>query len=75
MCDPETVDYVKEFKEKIDNLTVVEFDGHDWIEVDPSDDIDQIQLKYIMFGIDEDLIDDTAQFESIYEALCIVDED
>lgn len=68
-CNPETVDYLKEYIDKIDNLIVVESNGYDWVEVDPSDEISKIKLHYILFGIDEDLIYDQQEFETIYNAL------
>lgn len=73
-CNPESVEYVKQFKDEIDNLTVVESDGYDFVEVDPSNDIDSIESDYIMFGVGEDIIRDIEEFESIYEALCIVED-
>lgn len=69
-CNPESVQYVREFKEEIDNLTVLESDGYNWIEVDPSEEIQAIEFRYIRFGIDEDLIDDAEELELIYEAIC-----
>lgn len=73
-CDPESVEYVREFIDEIDNLTVVDFDGYDLIEVDPDEEIQKIQRRYVSFGIDEDLIDDLEEFEMIYEALCTIED-
>lgn len=72
--DPESVEYVQEFKDEIDNLTVLWSDGYDFIEVDPSEEIEAIRHQYIMFGVGEDCIDSVEEFETIYEALCIVEE-
>lgn len=72
-CNPESVEYVKGYKEEIDNLTVVESTGCDFVEVDRSDEIENIHLHYVLYGIDEDFIADGKEFDAIYAALCIAD--
>lgn len=75
LFDPEVVDYVREYKDEIDSLTVVEPEGDDWIEVDPSDEISKIERRYVRFGIDEGLLDGYEDLETIYEALCTLEDD
>lgn len=76
LFDSESVDYVRDYKEEIDNLTVVEYSPaeDDWVEVDPSEEIHEIECRYVLFGIDEDLIDGYEDFETIYEALCDIED-
>lgn len=75
--DPVSVDYVRKFKEEVDNLTVLEYDpkSDDFIEVDAQEDIESIEYVYIQDGICEDLIEGCGEFETIYEALCRLEEE
>lgn len=68
-CNPETIDYLKEYIDEIDNLIVLDCNGYDWVEIDPTEEINKIKLRYMMFGIDEDLIDSQEEFEAVYDAL------
>ena len=68
--DLEAVEYVRQYKDEIDNLSVIEFDGDDWVEVDLSNEIKRIWLKYVLFGVDEDIIEDDDEFDEIYHLLC-----
>lgn len=71
----ETVNFVREYKDEIENLFVYHFNGHDWVQEDGEDEIDSIESRYVHDGQDEGLIDGYEDLEMIYEALCILDED
>jgi len=68
----ESVDFVKEYKDSIDHLKVIELRWPDFVEVDPYEEIVSMRHSYLMYGIGEDYLEHVEDLDKIYEALCFV---
>lgn len=71
--DPETVDLVLEYKDTVDNLEMYEFYGDKLRAISVDSEVAMITCDYHILAVGEGYVESSEEFDTIYEALCIVD--
>lgn len=69
-CGYSTIDFVDEFADLINNLTVLHSTGYDFEEVDPADEIDGFRHRYLFEGTCEGLVNNDEEFDTLYYIIC-----
>lgn len=69
----DVVDFIKEFKDIVDNTIVLESQDDDFVEISNEDEIDNLYWQYRTIAANEGAIEDYSEFDNIYEALCILE--
>ena len=63
------IDLVQDFINTVNSIKVFDLNGNNIVELDPSDEIEDVRDRYITVGIGEGIIDSEAQFDDILKYL------
>lgn len=65
----DTLEFIRECKEEIENISVFEFRGDDFVEISPDEEIQHIKAQYIQVGVGEGYFDSAQEFYALLAAI------